>query len=537
MVVQYVLLVLDCSGGTPHDLDVGPPSRGGVDGVRTAITTMSVSVAAGSQSRKLQELVTRRRQIIRCGVVVTQSLCQTVYRRNLSLRSTGGPTQRRAPATPLASADLPPLTSCWGSVRCSPFFAVGVCGWLTISRPVKYGKTVTSKSKLLAQQLRDSGFHVEGARLVNNTRYHIQHPERLFSPSLVIFKEQVAKNMDLMIKIAGSVDRLRPHCKTHKMAALIRWQLQLGITRHKCATIAEAEMLCDCGVTDVVLAYPPVGPNVQRVSRLMKSFPNLRLIVTADHPKVLSPLSEEMQQEGLELGVLLDVNTGMNRTGIEMGPSAVELYRSICERPGILAEGLHVYDGHHRQPDRQERCRAVAKLWEAVLEFKQELAKQALPVPRIVAGGTGSFPCFAQWDEPGLELSPGTVVFFDAGYQQAFPDLNFEPASLLLTRVISRPAPDLLTLDLGHKACAADPAAGSRLLFPDLPDKVEVQQNEEHLVIRTERADQYQPGDALLAIPWHACPTSAVHQMAYVIEHGEWTETWEVTARDRVLTI
>ena len=371
---------------------------------------------------------------------------------------------------------------------------------------------------------------------MHDSRYLIKHPERLYSPSLVIFKEQVAKNLALMIEIAGSVDRLRPHCKTHKMAAVIRWQLELGITRHKCATLAEAEMLCECGVTDIVLAYPPVGPNVQRVRSLMNAYPHLHLIVTADHPLVLEQLSRELKDADRELGVLLDVNTGMNRTGINLGSAAIDLYRALNDLPGLRPEGLHVYDGHHRQADREVRCQAVATLWQEVLAFKRQLTEQGFEVPRIVAGGTGSFPCFAQWDEPGLELSPGTIVFFDAGYQQAFPDLKFQPASLLLTRVISRPAPDLLTLDLGHKACAADPPAGSRLLFPDLPDKEEVQQNEEHLVIRSKLADRYQPGDALLAIPWHACPTSAVHQMAYVIEHGEWVETWEVTARDRVLT-
>lgn len=372
---------------------------------------------------------------------------------------------------------------------------------------------------------------------MNDSRYEIKHPEHLFSPSLVIFKDQVAKNLALMIEIAGSADRLRPHCKTHKMADIIQWQLELGITRHKCATIAEAEMLCRCGVTDVVLAYPPVGPNVWRVRDLLQEFAGLRLSVTADHPAIIEELSGVMSASKVEVGILLDVNTGMNRTGLAMDVPAVELYRSFTELPGLRAEGLHVYDGHNRHPSRSERCHAVGELWEKVIAFKRRLSEHGLSVPRIVAGGTGSFPCFAQWDEPGLELSPGTVVFFDAGYTEAFPDLKFEAAALLFTRVISRPASDLLTLDLGHKACAADPPAGSRLVFPDLPDKVEVLQNEEHLVIRSQFADRYQPGDALLAIPWHACPTTAAHQSAYVIEQGDLSATWPVTARDRVLTI
>jgi len=107
----------------------------------------------------------------------------------------------------------------------------------------------------------------------------------------------------------------------------------------------------------------------------------------------------------------------------------------------------------------------------------------------------------------------------------------------VLTRVVSRPTSDRVTLDLGYKAIASDPPAGNRLMFPDLPDAKAVLQNEEHLVIETNQAARFQPGDELLAMPRHICPTCALHQRAYVVAGGKLAGTWQVAARDRVLTI
>jgi len=115
--------------------------------------------------------------------------------------------------------------------------------------------------------------------------------------------------------------------------------------------------------------------------------------------------------------------------------------------------------------------------------------------------------------------------------------LPFQPASLLFTRVVSRPTQDRVTLDLGYKAVASDPPAGRRVRFPSLPDAKEVLQNEEHLVIETQQGANLKPGDWLLAIPRHTCPTSALHKSVYVVEDGQVADQWQVVARDRKLTI
>jgi D-serine deaminase-like pyridoxal phosphate-dependent protein len=115
--------------------------------------------------------------------------------------------------------------------------------------------------------------------------------------------------------------------------------------------------------------------------------------------------------------------------------------------------------------------------------------------------------------------------------------MDFEPAVVMLTRVISRPTVDRLTCDLGNKSVASDPPKGQRALFPDLPNAEQVIHSEEHMVLQTPEADRYHPGDELYAIPKHICPTSALHKQAYVIEGGKVVEKWDVTARDRFLTL
>jgi D-serine deaminase-like pyridoxal phosphate-dependent protein len=370
-----------------------------------------------------------------------------------------------------------------------------------------------------------------------HTKYHIDDTSQIYSPALIVFRDLIQQNVDSMVAIAGDADRLRPHCKTHKIPQVTEIEVARGITRHKCATMAEAEMLATVGVTDVFLAYNLVGPNIARAVRFSRAFPDVRLAVTADHPLPLQQLGEAFSSAGLSIDVLLDLDTGQRRTGIEVGPAAVRLCHQIQQAEGLQFAGLHVYDGQNHQTLLADRVSAVRAFWPGIIQFRDQLVSEGLGVPRIVAGGTGTFPVFAQICEPTLELSPGTPVFYDAGYTEEFPDLPFEMAAALLTRVVSRPRANLLTCDLGTKACASDPPCGQRVVFPDLPDAQQVLHNEEHLVLQTEEADRYCPGDILWAFPRHICPTTALYSDVQVVAGGRVVDRWHVVARDRVLTV
>ncbi len=369
-------------------------------------------------------------------------------------------------------------------------------------------------------------------------RYHLNDPDRLLSPSLILFEEILRANLDTMIAMAGGPDRLRPHVKTHKMAAIVRLQEELGIHKHKCATIAEAEMVAGAGGLDVLIAYPLVGPNLGRLLGLIRTFPRTTFRVLADHPGATRGLSAAVAAAGLERPVptLVDLDIGMGRTGIAPGAGAEGLYALIADLPGLVPDGLHAYDGHQRAQDPAEREEKTSQGLLPALELRERLLSRGLPVPRLVLGGTPTFPFHARSSIPGTECSPGTTTLHDAGYGNRFPDLPFQPAALLLTRVISHPRPGRMTLDLGHKAVAADPV-GARLVLIGLPDAAIGGQSEEHLVVDLPNPGDFPPGAHLLAIPTHICPTVALHRRAYVVRNGEVVDEWEVTARDRVLAI
>lgn len=370
-----------------------------------------------------------------------------------------------------------------------------------------------------------------------DARYRVADTRDVVTPAMLVFRDLVEENLRAMIRIARDVSRLRPHAKTHKMAEVTKLELSFGITRHKCATFAEAEMLADAGARDIFLAYNLVGANIARAVAFRRKFPDVSLAVTADHEQPIAALGAAMRAAGLSIEVLLDIDSGQHRTGVPVGEHAVALYRRIAETPGLTPGGLHLYDGQNHQTPVEERTSAVRRCWDPTVAMRDRLVRDGWPVPRIVAGGTGSFPIYAAIEDPALELSPGTCVFHDAGYGQRFPDLRFTPAAMLLTRVISRPTPDRVTLDLGYKAVASDPPAGNRLIFPDIPDAKEVLQNEEHLVLETSAANRFQPGDEILAIPRHVCPTSALHKQVFVVSGGEIVARWNVVARDRWLTV
>jgi D-threonine aldolase len=364
------------------------------------------------------------------------------------------------------------------------------------------------------------------------TWFKVHETDTLLSPSLVVDRSVVLQNLEAMVRLARGPERLRPHVKTHKMPAIVRLAESLGITRHKCATIAEAEMTAQAGGADVLLAYPIVGPNIARLANLIRNYPGTTFRTLVDDPDATRALAEGMN--GLKLPVLVDLEVGMGRTGIAPGDDAVALYELIDRLPNLVPDGLSAYDGQIHDVDPAARTAVARPGTEQTLRLRDRLLAKGLQVPRIVLGGTPTFPIHAALDEPGIECSPGTCTLHDVGYARDCPDLPFTPAAAVLTRVVSRPRPGRLCLDVGHKAVAADPA-GPRVYLPALPGAVLGSQSEEHLVVDTPDAGRYPPGSAFLAFPMHICPTCALHRRAYVVENGRTVDEWEVAARDRVL--
>ena len=365
--------------------------------------------------------------------------------------------------------------------------------------------------------------------------FEISNLSEVPSPSLLIYADRVEENIRRMIAmVGGDASRLRPHMKTHKMPEVIKLHLKHGVTKFKCATIAEAEMTAEAGASEVLLAYPPVGPNIARLVALMMKFPKTKFAAVADSESSARALSQAVSTAGLNVDLYLDVDCGMHRTGIAPDESGEHIYRLIATLPGIQAAGLHAYDGHIHDADLQARKDAVEVAFAKVEAFRDKLVASGLPVPNFIASGTPTFGIHAK--RGSYECSPGTCVLWDWGYGTKHADLDFLHAALVLTRVISKPVAGQLTCDLGHKAIAAE-NPHPRVHFLNLPDCKALGQSEEHLMLQTPHADDFQIGDALYGVPWHICPTVALHSYANIVRDGHVVETWKVTGRERVITI
>jgi len=369
---------------------------------------------------------------------------------------------------------------------------------------------------------------------MSNEWYQVENVEEIPSPSLLVYPDRVAENLRRVLALTGGPARLRPHIKTHKLGEIVRMHVEAGVTKCKAATIAEAELAATNGMTDVLLSYQPVGPNVARLIELIRRFPQTTFRTIVDDAGALQQLSHAAVKAGVKIPVLLDIDCGMHRTGVPADEKAAALYQAIANSPGIIADGLHAYDGHMHIEDLAERTKACDEGMAKVLELREKLKAAGLPMPRLVAGGTPSFPIHAK--HPDRECSPGTYVFWDFGYGNRFKDIDMLVAAVVLTRVISKPGENRLCLDLGHKAVAAE-NPHPRVFFPQLPEATAVSQSEEHLVIETPRANEFAVGDCLYGIPRHICPTVALHGTVTVIEKGRAVGKWSVRGRERMLTV
>ncbi len=363
--------------------------------------------------------------------------------------------------------------------------------------------------------------------------YRIADEATAPSPRVLVFPDRVRRNIRSAIKSVGGAQRLRPHVKTHKSRDVARLHLDEGISKFKCSTLSEAVMLADAGASDVLIAYQLVGPNQAMLCDLIRRFPDTRFACLADNAGTVTALEREGQKAGVQIAVYIDLDIGMHRTGILPGDDAVELYRRIARSNVLTAGGLHAYDGHIRDPDLSQRRERAAEARLGATRMRDRLLAEGVPVPELVVGGTPTFPCHAEALEDGMSASPGTYPYFDWGYATNFPDLPFVGAAVLLSRVISVPAPGRFTVDVGSKAIAADPVQPRGTIL-NLPEAEAGPQSEEHWVFTVSQDKTPEVGEVMYIWPRHICPTiEHYNHVAVVSEDGRITDHWEVTARGR----
>jgi D-serine deaminase-like pyridoxal phosphate-dependent protein len=370
---------------------------------------------------------------------------------------------------------------------------------------------------------------------MNIPQYTIDDLHEVPTPALVYYKDVILSNIKKTINLAGTAQRLWPHVKTHKMAEVVRMQQKAGIQRFKCATLAEAEMLALCKAQDILLAYPLVGPNIELFIRLIKKFPCSRFWATGDTDSQVVLLAGAARKAKLIIPFLVDVDIGMNRTGVPL-ESADKFFVRWSSLKGLDLCGLHCFNGNYKISDPVLRCQAVEATASVIFSMQKKLRSMGQNCSVVIVGSTPSMPAYAPYKE--AFVSPGTSFITDYNYYALFPDLNFLPAAALLTRVISKTG-NFFTLDLGYKAIAADPK-DIRGVILGLEDAKPVFHCEEHWVFEIAPEKQKmmpQVGTVLTVIPAHICPTTALYPSVLASENGRLIGEWEVNARNRKITV
>ncbi|RAJ28543.1 D-serine deaminase-like pyridoxal phosphate-dependent protein [Pedobacter cryoconitis] len=365
--------------------------------------------------------------------------------------------------------------------------------------------------------------------------YLIDDVELLDSPSLVFYQERITANIGKLKGNIPATDRLRPHVKTHKTVEITQQLLAAGITKFKCATIAEAEMLGLCKAPDVLLAYQPVGPKIDRFIQLIKTYPDTAFSCLIDNEFSLKEIAHAAIASGVIISLFLDLNVGMNRTGILPDEQALALYEAATAQKGIKILGLHAYDGHIHDADYSLREEQAAVILTAIHKLAEQIVRKGMSEPVIIAGGTPTFPIYAKLDY--IECSPGTFVLWDKGYQDAFTEQDYLTAALVITRVISLTSATKITVDLGHKSVAAENPLKKRVHFLNAPTAEAVSQSEEHLVLELGADHGFQIGDVLYGLPIHICPTVALYSNANIINKHKLTGGWKIISRERKINI
>lgn len=370
---------------------------------------------------------------------------------------------------------------------------------------------------------------------MDNNWFTLTDTTQIDSPALLLYKDRVLNNIDLMLRIAGDAERLVPHVKTYKMAEIVRMQVMRGISKFKCATIAEAEMTAKAGASTVIIAHQLVGPKIERWAQLVQTFPQVEFVSLVDCADAASAYQVVFSRHGLVANVLVDVNNAMDRSGHPVDDALFPFYQSLFRYPYLKVLGLHVYDGNFRDADFAERKAKSDQAYAGIKTLLEQIKTAGLPEPMVIAGGSPAQTVHALRE--GVFLSPGTCLVWDWGYGEGLPDQPFQWAGLVLTRVISKPKEGFITVDLGHKAIASENPIDKRVKFLNLDNYRCISQSEEHLVLEVDDWEKWKVGDVLYGVPYHICPTINLYEDAYIIQNGNWIDSWNVVARKRKISI
>jgi D-serine deaminase-like pyridoxal phosphate-dependent protein len=366
--------------------------------------------------------------------------------------------------------------------------------------------------------------------------YRIAGVESVMTPALAIYPEIVDANIEATLRVmGGDANRWRPHVKTSKLGFVMRRLVELGVTNVKCATTLEMQTAAEAGAVDILVAYPMVGANARRVRELAETLPGKRVSALVENAGQIKSWI------GSAIGLFIDLNGGMDRTGLgqERVAEVVNLARAIDEA-GLVFRGLHYYDGHmSKYEDLATREVMAHRGYDQLMGIVDALNGAGPVVEEVITAGTPAFPCTLSYKPFGSapfvhRASPGTVVYGDFTSAGQLPaDYGYRPAAVVVSTVVSRPSPNRITCDAGHKSVSAD-AGSPTCMVLGRPELEPQKPSEEHLPIdAAPGAELPAVGDYLYLVPRHVCPTVNNFDHALLIVGGKIAGVERVTARGR----
>jgi D-serine deaminase-like pyridoxal phosphate-dependent protein len=360
------------------------------------------------------------------------------------------------------------------------------------------------------------GFRIMvGVVNLNLDRYRITDEDRLLTPALAVYPEFVDANIAATLKLMhGDANRWRPHIKTAKMPWVIRRLIERGVRQFKCATTLELRVACECGASDVLLAYAVVGSSARRVIEIAREYSGTRVSVLIENP------AQFEMWRGHGVGIFVDVNPGMDRTGMDQ--SHVTEIGTLARMVGAQFRGLHYYDGHHTEPEMRDREKQAHLGYARLMEIVGALG---VPVGEVITSGTPAFACamtFAGFDQGGFihRASPGTVIFNDMSSLAQMPEeFGYQAAAVVIATVVSHPLERRITCNAGHKAVSADAGVPTCAVI-GWPGLNPLKPSEEHLPIDVAEGDAPAIGDLLYLLPRHICPSVNLFDEALMVRDG-----------------
>jgi D-serine deaminase-like pyridoxal phosphate-dependent protein len=366
------------------------------------------------------------------------------------------------------------------------------------------------------------------------------------TPQVLIDRPRLIRNMDRAQQLASAAGvRLRPHAKTHKSPVVARWQLERGAAGICCAKVGEAEVFAAAGIDDIRLPYPVHPSNAPRLIAVMN---HATVSIIVDHLDIARAWSDTMQRAGRTLDVLVKVDVGFHRCGIDPSQDALGFIQQVASMRGLGLRGLLSHAGHgYHATSEQELCDVARREAEILIRLRAEAAASGIDLEEVSVGATPTLRFSAPLR--GLtELRPGNYVYFDRT-QIALGAATLDDCALTVAAtVVSKPAPDRIILDCGSKTLSNDVARGIESVTgygaiiqadADAPPRVDEsltieRLSEEHATVRVVPATRLAPGDRVRVVPNHSCVVSNLVDVVQLVEGNQVVETLPVAARGRI---